>query len=360
VSSASIHYGLYSHRMLNAPRGRGAASMSTALKRGAVTRTAVVALGGNALTAEGQHGTYAEQQANAAAMAESICELIDEGWRVVIVHGNGPQVGNLAIQQEKGRDEVPEMPLFALGAMTQGQLGSLIAIALYQACRGRHRITAMLSHVVVDLADPAFERPTKPIGPFFSKTEATVLAEARGWDIAEDAGRGYRRVVASPTPHGFVEVEAVRCLLEAGHVVVAGGGGGIPVGRRGEDWDGVDAVIDKDYAAAELAHQLDADALVLVTGVDAVMLDFGKDTQRRLTRIDTAEAERHLADGQFPEGSMGPKVRAATRFVGQGGHIAVITTSQLAAATLSNTDPIDVSVGTRIVPAVIERQGVST
>jgi len=197
----------------------------------------------------------------------------------------------------------------------------------------------MLSHVVVDLADPAFERPTKPIGPFFSKTEATVLAEARGWDIAEDAGRGYRRVVASPTPHGFVEVEAVRCLLEAGHVVVAGGGGGIPVGRRGEDWDGVDAVIDKDYAAAELAHQLDADALVLVTGVDAVMLDFGKDTQRRLTRIDTAEAERHLADGQFPEGSMGPKVRAATRFVGQGGHIAVITTSQLAAATLSNTEP---------------------
>jgi carbamate kinase len=163
-------------------------------------------------------------------------------------------------------------------------------------------------------------------------------------------------VVASPEPKGFVEIEAIRCLLDAGHVVVAGGGGGIPVGRRGGTWDGVDAVIDKDYAAAELAHQLNAEALVLITGVDAVLLDFGKQTQRRLTRVDAGEAERLLASGQFPEGSMGPKVRAATRFVRHGGQVAVITTAALAAATLRNADPADESVGTRIVPAD-DRQG---
>jgi len=244
---------------------------------------------------------------------------------------------------------VPEMPLFSLGAMTEGQLGSLIAIALYRACRGKYHVAAMLSHVIVDLADPAFLRPTKPIGPFFTQEQAALLAVEQGWDVAEDAGRGYRRVVASPEPKGFVEIDAIRCLLDAGQVVVAGGGGGIPVGRHGDDWDGVDAVIDKDYAAAELANQLNAEALVLVTGVEAVLLDFGRPTQRRVTRLTATEAERHLADGQFPEGSMGPKVRAATRFVDRGGRLSVITTAELAAATLDSTDPDDESVGTRIV-----------
>jgi carbamate kinase len=319
-----------------------------------VTRTAVVALGGNALAAEGQHGTYDEQRANAAAMAVPICALLDAGWRVVVVHGNGPQVGNLAIQQEKGRGEVAAMPMFSLGAMTEGQLGSLIAIALYGVCGKRHRIAALLTHVIVDVDDPAFSRPTKPIGPFFTEDVASRLAAARGWDVAEDAGRGFRRVVASPEPKGFVEIDAVRALLDTGHVVVAGGGGGIPVGRRDGVWDGVDAVIDKDYAAAELARQLQAEALVLVTGVDAVQLDFGKPTQRPLTLVDAAEAERHLAEGQFPEGSMGPKVRAAVRFVRGGGRVAAITRAELVVDTLA-ADPAR-RVGTRIVP-VDERQG---
>jgi carbamate kinase len=323
-----------------------------------VNRCAVIALGGNALIAEGQLGTYQEQQQNAAVMVKSISELLDEGWRLVIVHGNGPQVGNLAIQQEKAREEVPEMPLFALDAMTQGQLGSLIAIALYQACHGRFHIAAMLSHVIVDLSDPAFEHPTKPIGPFLSEAAATELARAGQWQVAQDAGRGWRRVVASPKPRGFVELEAVRCLLEAGYVVVAGGGGGIPVARRGGSWEGVDAVIDKDYAAAELAHQLGAEALVLITGVDAVMLDFGKNTQRRLTQVDVEEAERHLADGQFPEGSMGPKVHAAARFLRAGGQIAVVTTATLAAATLRSTLGDDATAGTRIV-STPDHDGVS-
>lgn len=321
-----------------------------------MARTAVVALGGNALAAEGERGTYDDQRANARAMAVPICALLDDGWHVVVVHGNGPQVGNLAIQQEMGRGEVPEMPLFSLGAMTEGQLGSLIAIALYGVCGRRHRIVVLLSHVIVDLGDPAFDRPTKPIGPFFSEDEATRLAKDRGWDITEDSGRGFRRVVPSPEPKGFVEIEAIRSLLDAGHVVVTGGGGGIPVCRRGDVWDGVDAVIDKDYAAAELAHQLQAEALVLITGVDAVQLDFGKQTQRRLTWLDSAEAERHLSAGQFPSGSMGPKVRAAIRFVRGGDRVAVITTPRLVVDTLRSTDPDDETVGTRIFH-VDSRQG---
>lgn len=321
-----------------------------------MARTAVVALGGNALAAEGERGTYDEQRVNAAAMAAPICALLDDGWRVVVVHGNGPQVGNLAIQQEMGRGEVPAMPLFSLGAMTEGQLGSLIAIAMHGVCGSRHRIAVLLSHVIVDLDDPAFDRPTKPIGPFFPADAAAKLATDRGWDITEDSGRGFRRVVASPEPKGFVEIDAIASLLEAGHVVITGGGGGIPVCRRGDVWDGVDAVIDKDYAAAELGRALQAEALILITGVDAVALDYGKRTQRPLTWLDTAEAERLLSVGQFPAGSMGPKVRAAVRFVRHGGSIAVITTPRLVVDTLSSTDPGDETVGTRIV-RVDSRQG---
>ncbi len=161
--------------------------------------TAVVALGGNALLAEGQRGTYEEQSANAAAMAGPIRALLDDGWRVVVVHGNGPQVGNLAIQQELGRGEVPEMPLFSLGAMTEGQLGSLVAIALYRACGRAQPIAALLSHVIVELDDPAFDRPTKPIGPFLTAEAAREMEQSRGWQVVEDAGRGFRRVVASPS-----------------------------------------------------------------------------------------------------------------------------------------------------------------
>lgn len=313
-----------------------------------MTRTAVVALGGNALVAEGQRGTYAEQRENAAAMARPICALLDAGWRVVVVHGNGPQVGNLAIQQQLGSSEVPEMPLFSLGAMTEGQLGSLIAIALYRQCGRRHPIAALLSHVIVDVDDPAFDHPTKPIGPFFPEGTAHELARVRGWDVTEDAGRGFRRVVASPAPKGFVEIAAIRSLLDGGHVVVTGGGGGIPVGRRDGVWDGVDAVIDKDYAAAELATQLQAESLVLITGVDAVQLDFGKKTQRPVTWADADEAERYLDAGQFPAGSMGPKVRAAVSFVRRGGHVAVITAPRLVVDTLHSTDPSNASLGTRI------------
>ena len=312
---------------------------------------AVVALGGNVLLAEGQRGTYEEQSANAAAMARPIRALLADGWRVVVVHGNGPQVGNLAIQQEMGRAEVPEMPLFSLGAMTEGQLGSLVAIALFRACGSSQPIAALLSHVIVDLDDPAFDRPTKPIGPFLTEDVAREMEENRGWQFVEDSGRGFRRVVASPEPKGFVEIEAIRSLLEAGparrHRRRRRHSGGTPAE---ELWDGVDAVVDKDYGAAELAHQLRAEALLMITGVDAVQLDFGQATQSRLTWMSAADAQRHLADGQFPPGSMGPKVRAALQFVCGGGRTAVITSPQLVAATLGSDDPDDETVGTRIVP----------
>jgi carbamate kinase len=315
-----------------------------------VTKVAVVALGGNAFTVERQSGTHEEQSANASAMAKGLVELLEEGWRLAVVHGNGPQVGNLAIQQEEGAFLVSPQPLFSLVAMTQGQLGSLITSAVHAASGGHRRVVTVLTHVVVDPDDPGMAHPTKPIGPFLDKAEAERLAQARGWHVESDSGRGYRRVVASPQPRSIVEVDAVRCLLDAGHVVVTAGGGGIPVSRDDAGrLTGVDAVIDKDYAAAALATALGAQALVIMTAVEAVQLDYSTPAQRRLAQIDVTQADAYLAAGQFPDGSMGPKVRAATRFVRSGGEVAVITTPALAAASLHCTDPDDVTVGTRIV-----------
>lgn len=315
-----------------------------------MTKVAVVALGGNAFTLEGQSGTDEEQSANAAAMALCLGELLEEGWKLAVVHGNGPQVGNLAIQQEEGARQVPPQPLFSLVAMTQGQLGSLITRAVHAASGGRHQVATLLTHVVVGSDDPAFRHPTKPIGPFLSQADAARLAAARGWNVESDSDRGYRRVVASPQPQSILEIDTARYLLEAGHILVTAGGGGIPV-LRGDDGTltGVDAVIDKDYAAAVLATAIRAQALVVVTTVEAVQLDFGTASQRRLGQIDVTEAERYLATGQFPEGSMGPKMRAVIQFLHGGGEVAVITTPALAAASLRCTDPEDATVGTRIV-----------
>jgi carbamate kinase len=315
-----------------------------------LTKVAVVALGGNAFVVDGQSGTHEEQAANATAMASCLVQLLDDGWRLAVVHGNGPQVGNLAIQQEEGAPRVPPQPLFSLVAMTEGQLGSLIATAVQTASDGRHHVVTVLAHVVVDAADPAMSHPTKPIGPFLSEDEATRLARSKGWNVESDSGRGYRRVVPSPKPQSIVEVDAVRCLLDSAHVVVTAGGGGIPVVRGdGGSLVGVDAVVDKDYTAAALATAIGAQALVIMTAVEAVQVDFGTATPRRLGQIDVAQAEAHLADRQFPEGSMGPKIRAATQFLDNGGEVAVITSPALGAASLRCTDPDDLTVGTRII-----------
>jgi carbamate kinase len=323
-----------------------------------VTRIAVVALGGNALTREGQRGTQDEQYENARAMARSVRSLIRQGWRIIIVHGNGPQVGNLAIQHEEGARLVPAQPLFALGAMTQGALGSLISLALHEECgKEISGVVSVITHVVVDQHDPAFARPTKPIGPFFSEAQMKELVATRGWTMVADAGRGYRRVVASPQPQATLEADAIATLIGSGCIVVAAGGGGIPVVHEGEGdvYHGVDAVIDKDFAAERIADAANAQALVMVTGVSTVRLDFGRPTERPVEELTVSEARGHFDEGQFPPGSMGPKMAAAIKFVdGQSAHgaerMAAITTPELVYATLDESHGvIEGARGTRIV-----------
>jgi carbamate kinase len=317
-----------------------------------VTGTAVLALGGNALTREDQRGTQDEQYQNALTMAKSVRSLTRKGWRIVIVHGNGPQVGNLAIQHEESAKVVPAQPLFALGAMTQGALGSLICLALHEVCGSEIcGAVSVITHMVVDPDDPAFRKPTKPIGPFFPEAEARGFEATRGWTMVADAGRGYRRVVPSPTPRATLEANAILTLIETGHLVVAAGGGGIPVVRHGDVYRGIDAVIDKDFAAERIADAARADALIMVTGVPNVRLDFGTPDERVVEELTVAEARSHLEDGQFPPGSMGPKVSAAITFVEGGNRIAAITTPELVYATLDTPHGVvEGGRGTRIVP----------
>ncbi len=311
-----------------------------------------MALGGNAFTRGHESGTYDEMAANAREMAEAVDGLRRAGWRVAVVHGNGPQVGTLAIQQDAGEPMVPGQPLWALGSMTQGLLGSLFCLALREVGGERGtEVVSLVTHVRIDPADPAFARPTKPIGPFFSAEAAQRLAGQRGWRVVEDAGRGYRRVVPSPAPVEILEARAITRLLEQGSIVVAAGGGGIPVAHRDGRPAGVDAVIDKDLAAALLGTTIGAQALVLVTDVDAVMLDFGTPRQRPLGTVSADEMRQHLRNGQFPEGSMGPKVRACLRFLDAGGRCAVIARPRLAPAVLSGHP----AAGTRIVSRLVDR-----
>lgn len=309
--------------------------------------TAVVAVGGNALTREDQQGTAEQIEDNAAEVAAGVARLCQAGWRVVVVHGNGPQVGNLAIQQEGGVDLVPAQPLHSLTAMTQGQLGSVLALAI-DGLLGPGRAVCVVSHLTVDPDDPAFDVPTKPIGPFFSADRAASLGAARGWAMQEDSGRGHRRVVPSPRPDRLLEQAAIASLVGDGHVVLAGGGGGVAVTVDSSDrYVGVEAVIDKDAAAARLATSLRADALVLVTGVDAVSIDFGTPEATVVHELTVDVAQQHLDAGQFPAGSMGPKVRAALEFVRAGGGTAVITSAEHLLDAIDPTIPA----GTRIVAA---------
>lgn len=314
-------------------------------------RTAVVALGGNAITRSGQSGTYSEQAENARDMARAVCALRDAGWNVLLVHGNGPQVGNLAIQQDEAASIVPALPLFCVNSMTQGQLGSLLSLALLTEGRGRlPGVVSVVTHVIVDPTDPAFEHPTKPVGPYVTEDQAQELTRARGWDMVHDGERGHRRVVPSPKPVGIVEVDAVRALIEQHMIVVAGGGGGIPVIPGDHGLEGIDAVIDKDLTAQRLAASVNADALVLVTDTPKVYVDFGTPHRRAVDEMSVDEAAKHLEDGQFPDGSMGPKVRAAVRFIREGGRTAVITTAERAGPSLDLGDTYGTDrTGTRIV-----------
>jgi carbamate kinase len=305
-------------------------------------QTAVIALGGNALAPLGQAGTWPEQRANAVPLARAAAALLHAGWRVAISHGNGPQVGALALQQEEGSAEVPAQPLFAVGAMTQGQIGSLLAMALDEVCGAGVPVVSVVTHVVVGRESPG-GMATKPIGPFYTRERAEELAASRGWQVVDDSGRGWRRVVASPEPLGIVEARAIRDLVGAGHLVIACGGGGIPVTRNQGRLEGVEAVIDKDLAAWRLAVELDAGVLAFVTGVDCVSLHHGTPEQRPITEMSLAETEELDRAGHFPPGSMGPKVAAAGRFLRHGGRLAVITSAEHV------LDAVEGRHGTRIV-----------
>ena len=316
----------------------------------------VIAFGGNALIREDERGTWTEQTAHALEAARAIAR-IGRADEVVLTHGNGPQVGALALQQSSGEPDAPALPFDVLDAMTQGEIGYLLQQAL-NAVDPSLPTATILTRVRVNPEDPALTgTPTKPIGPFYDEPTARRLAAERGWQVGPDAGRGWRRMMPSPQPVEIVELHEIEVLAGAGVLVIAGGGGGIPVVRRAAGLEGIDAVIDKDRCAAELAAACGAELLVLVTGVPRAALGFGTPGRRDILRLTVTDALRHLDAGEFPPGSMGPKIEGAARFAGEGAGRAVITDAAHVAAAL------DGEAGTWIVPdaegpSVVERPAV--
>ncbi len=290
----------------------------------------VVAIGGNALLPPGEPSDVLAQRKRIEATSARLADLVTAGHDVVLVHGNGPQVGNILLQNEETRHIVPPMPLDVCGAESQAQIGYLLGQALRNefAARGiRRGVACVITQVLVDDKDPAFANPTKPIGPYYTREDEIVVKKAKGWKMVYDQRGGWRRVVPSPRPLEVIEAEEIRRLVADGdgRVVIAAGGGGIPVVRRGGKLVGVEAVVDKDLAAAVLARGLGWTHLVIASDVPQVAVDFGTPSQRFLDRLPVAEAKKFLAKGQFPPGNMGPKIEAAISFLERGGERAVVT-----------------------------------
>jgi len=310
-------------------------------------RLALIAFGGNAMLPEGSRGVQAEQIRNAEQAARLMVHVVRKGYELIIVHGNGPQVGNLLIQMEEAVTKIPPYTLDVCDAMTEGSMGFMLERAITNELRRNSidkDVATLVSPVLVDRNDPAFDHPTKPVGPFYTEYRARQLMKDKSWTMVEDAGRGWRKVVASPRPIDVVPKFIIRDLVQAGRVVIAAGGGGIPVilNNRGF-YEGVEAVIDKDYAASLIAREAGVDLFVILTGIDRVYIDFGKPSQREAPVLTVDEAKAHLDEGQFPAGSMGPKIRAAIEYIEAGGREVLITTAgQLKAALLRRT-------GTRII-----------
>ncbi len=309
---------------------------------------AVLAIGGNSLIRDKQHQLVTDQFEVTRETCHHIEQILEKGWNVVITHGNGPQVGFILRRCELSLHELHPVPLDSIGADTQGSLGYMIQQELANEFRRKgvdRQTVTVVTQVRVDADDPAFSDPQKPIGSFMDEAAAREREKNEGWQVKEDAGRGWRRVVASPLPREIIEKDAIEKLIRQDFVVIAVGGGGIPVVRdENGDLKGVAAVIDKDYASALLASQLKADLFIISTAVDTVCLDFGKPTQRPVEKLTTAEAKQHLNDGQFPAGSMGPKIRAVCNYLESGGKEALITSPAYLA------DALDGTKGTRIVP----------
>ena len=311
-----------------------------------MSRLAVIAIGGNSITKAGQVGTIKEQFANAAETAEHVASIIARGWDVVLTHGNGPQVGNVLMRVELAAPYVYTLPLDTCDSDTQGGMGYMLQQVLGNALKKRgvnKPIATIITQVLVDENDPAFKNPTKPIGPFFSQLEAERRKTERGWDIVEDVGRGWRRVVPSPFPLEVIEEDVIRRCVQSGIIVIACGGGGIPVARRDNELHGVEAVIDKDRASALLALKISADMLLISTAVEKVAINYRKSNEQWVDRFTISEVERYLAEGQFPPGSMGPKMESAVAYLKGGGQRVIISTPE------KLCDALDGKTGTHIV-----------
>lgn len=310
-------------------------------------KTIVIALGGNAITREFEEGNITQQFVNTRRSLESIIELLGQGYNMVITHGNGPQVGNALIRVEETRHLVPPLPLGVIVADLQGGMGYMIEQCLQNKMFElgvKRQVATIITQALVDKDDPSISNPTKFVGPFFKKEDVEELEKKRGWVIKEDKGRGYRRVVSSPIPVGIVEKDIIKSLVDQGIVVIAAGGGGIPIYIDERGWkEGINGVIDKDLASAVLAKDVGAEKLIILTGVDKVAINFGTPEQKELSELTVSEAKNYLKAGEFPKGSMGPKIQAAVNFIENGGKEVIITSIEKTAPALQGTE------GTRII-----------
>lgn len=294
-------------------------------------KTAVVAIGGNAILSADDPGTAEAMRRRIRETVAHLADLVADGYDIALTHGNGPQVGNILLQNEESRERVPGMPLDVCGAESQAQIGYVLQQEFRNelARRGiRKNVTTLVTQVVVDEDDPAFKEPTKPIGPYYEREYEVLVKRARGWKMVYDPRGGHRRVVPSPRPKEIVEAETIRRLLFTGtsdEIVIVAGGGGVPVIRRGEELVGVEAVVDKDLASAVLAASIGETLLILLTDVPGVYRDFGTPEAAPIRSLNVGEAKALLAQGQFPEGTMGPKIEAAVAFLEGGGERAIVT-----------------------------------
>lgn len=314
-------------------------------------RRLIIALGGNAIIPAGMEGTYEQQTAITRQTMKQVARLAADGNQVVMTHGNGPVVGNIVLRNDAGMSihGIPVMPMFVCGADSQGGLGFMLQQSLQNALSVLGLaipVATVVTQVLVDREDPAFAEPVKPIGPFYDEEQARLLRDENGWTIVKDAGRGWRRVVPSPAPREVIEWEAIRTLVEAGVLTIATGGGGVPVIRNDDGLlEGVDAVIDKDRASALLGGLIGAQVLIIVTQVEKVCVHFGQPDEEALDVITVEEARNLLAEGEFPPGSMGPKIESAVSFLASGGQSVVITSPEHILAALAGDR------GTTIIPA---------
>ncbi len=294
-------------------------------------KISLVAFGGNALLKEYEKGTQAEQLKNAEKACRVLLNIIKKGYNLLIVHGNGPQVGNILIQMEEAVTKIPPFTLDTCVAMSQGSMGYMLERTMRNQLRKEKidlDILTIITEVLVNEDDEAFRRPTKPIGPFFTRYRASMLQKEKKWVMIEDAGRGYRRVVPSPKPTEIINLEAIKKLVEQNFLVIACGGGGIPVYRtKNNTFEGIEAVIDKDYTAALLASAIKADLFIILTNVEKVAINYGKIDQKFLGVVTVDEMQKYFKEGHFPPGSMGPKVEAAINYIEKGGKEVIITTA---------------------------------